>query len=252
MSATSIERSYDRSAAAYARYADRLVYRHLAEPLARALEGPGQVVDVCSGTGALARRLVRAVAVDLSRAQLAHNPVSSRVQADAVRLPFADDAFGAAGSAFGISHVPEPLLLVGEMARVAPLVGVLTWERPAEPFTPKQVVLQVIERHLGSSRSPVGERIDEWTGAVGSESAVRALLRRAGLETEVRTVGVSVPWPGAHAFVEYRLSLLGIESLLGDPRAVRGEAVAAVEALPAAETVWRPRLVLGVGRRFGK
>jgi hypothetical protein len=129
--------------------------------------------------------------------------------------------------------------MVGEMARVAPLVGVLTWERPTGPFTPKQVVLQVIERQLGAARSPVGERIDGWTEAVGSESAVRALLRQAGVESEVRTVSVSVPWPGAREFVEYRLSLLGVESLLRDPAAVRGEAVGALEALPPAELEWR-------------
>jgi hypothetical protein len=250
MSDASVRECYDRSADAYAQHADRLAYRHLAEPLLRALEGTdGPVLDVCSGAGALGRRLARPVAVDLSRGQLTRNPVPIRVQADAMRLPFAADAFGAAGSAFGLNQVPEPARLVGEMARVAPTVAVLTWERPTEPFRPKQVVLRVIERHLGASRSPVGERIDRRTEAVGSEVVVRALLRQAGLRAEVRTTAVPVPWPGARAFVDYRLSLLGVEPLLDDPRAVRREAVDAVEGLARDDLEWCPRLVLGTGRR---
>jgi hypothetical protein len=156
---------------------------------------------------------------------------------------------GAAGSAFGLNQVPDPARLVGEMRRVAPVVAVLTWERPTKAFPPKLAVLRVVERHTGQVRSPTGMRVDRWSEAVGSEAAVDSLLGQAGLDSDVRTVEVPLPWPGAQAFVEYRLSLLGIEPLLADPQTVRRDAVAAVEALTPADLEWRPRLILGVGHR---
>ena len=101
--------AYDASAAGFARSADRLVYAYLARPLARALaEADGPVLDVAAGSGALGRLLPAAVALDLSAAQLRHNPLPARLQGDAERLPFRDDAFAAAGCAFGDAHFPDP------------------------------------------------------------------------------------------------------------------------------------------------
>jgi SAM-dependent methyltransferase len=100
--------AYDASAASFARSADRLLYSYLARPLARALAGAGgPVLDVAAGSGALGRLLPSAVALDLSAAQLRHNPLPARLQGDAERLPFRDDAFVAAGCAFGINHFPD-------------------------------------------------------------------------------------------------------------------------------------------------
>ena len=116
--------AYDASAAGFARSADRLVYSYLARPRARALaEAGGAVLDVAAGSGALGRLLPAVVALDLSAAQLRHNPLDARLQGDAERLPFGDGAFAAAGCAFGINHFPDPGRAVAEMGRVAPLVG---------------------------------------------------------------------------------------------------------------------------------
>jgi SAM-dependent methyltransferase len=242
--------AYDRSADGFARSADRLVYGYLARPLARALaEAAGQVLDVAAGSGALGRLLPAVVALDLSAAQLRHNPLAARLQGDAERLPFRDDTFAAAGSAFGINHFPDPAAALAEMARVAPLVGVLTWVRPEAPYLPKQAVMEVVARHAGSDRTAAGVLADELGERVGSAAAVRALLDGAGLRAEVAEVSVELPWPGAAAFVDYRLATVGVAGLLEDPAAIRREAIAAVAALPPDTLPWSPRLVLGTGRR---
>jgi SAM-dependent methyltransferase len=240
--------AYDATAAGFARSADRLVYAYLARPLARALAAAaGPVLDVASGSGALGRLLPAAVAVDLSAAQLRHNPLALRVLGDAERLPFRDGAFAAAGCAFGINLFPDPAAAVAEMARVAPLAGLLTWVRPEEPYAPKLAVMEVVTRHAGTDRTMAGAVADELGERVGSPTAVHDLLAGAGLRPEVREVAVDLPWPGAAAFVDYRLATIGVAGLVDDPAAVRREAIAAVAALPHEALPWRPRLVLGAG-----
>jgi SAM-dependent methyltransferase len=241
--------AYDASAGGFARSADRLVYAYLARPLARALAGTtGPVLDVAAGSGALGRLLPAAVALDLSAAQLRHNPLGARVQADAERLPFADGAFAAAGCAFGVNHFPDPAAAVAEMARVAPLVGLLTWVRPEESYAPKRAVMEVVARRAGTDRTAAGELVDELGERVGSAAALRSLLAGAELRPEVSEVAIELPWPGPAAFVDYRLATVGVAGLVDDPAAVRREAIAAVAALPPETLPWRPRLVLGLGR----
>jgi SAM-dependent methyltransferase len=176
------------------------------------------VLDVAAGSGALGRLLPAAVALDLSAAQLRHNPLPARLQGDAERLPFRDDAFAAAGCAFGINHFPDPGAGLAEMARVAPLVGVLSWVRPEAPYRPKQAVMEVVARHAGSDRTTAGVLADELGERVGSAAAVRALLDGAGLRCEVAEVSVDLPWPGAAAFVDYRLATVGVAGLVDDRR----------------------------------
>jgi len=244
--------AYDATATAYAGHTDQLVYRFLAEPLARALHGvPGPVLDVASGSGALGRSLRGAVALDLSMGQLEHNPLALRVRADAERLPFRDGAFAASCCAFGVNHFPDPLAAVTEMARVAPLVGLLTWERPEVPYAPKAAVQSAIERHAAAPRTQAGRLVDSLGEKVGSGGALRSLLATAGLQAGVEVVTVTVPWPGAAEFTEYRLANIGAAGLLGEAALdiVRRDAIAAISRLPPASLEWRPRLVLGLGRR---
>ena len=245
-----IAEDYDRTAAGYANHAEPLVFRHLARPLVDALAHlDGPVLDVASGTGALGRRLRDVVAVDLSPGQLRHNPLPRRVLGDAEQLPFRDDAYVAAGCAFGVNHWPRPAAGVAEMARVAPLVGLLTWQRPEQPYAPKQVVLDALAEHTGRNRTDAAVEVDGMTDAVGSEAAVADLLRGAGLDPDVRTVAVEVPWPGPAAFVDYRLAVLGVTALLDDLDGFRGDVIARLDALPAEARRWQPQLVLGLGRR---
>jgi hypothetical protein len=109
--------------------------------------------------------------------------------------------------------------------------------------------MEVVARRAGADRTVAGAVADELGERVGSAAAVRALLAGTGLEAEVREVEVDVPWPGAAAFVDYRLATVGVAGLVDDPAAVRREAIAAVAALPGERLPWRPRLVLGLGHR---
>ncbi|MGH2693258.1 MAG: methyltransferase domain-containing protein [Actinomycetota bacterium] len=248
-----IAQEYDRSADRFSESADRLVYAHLCRPLADALDRvEGAVLDVASGTGALGRRFPGCVATDLSFGQLSCNPIELRVQADAESLPFADDSFGAVGCAFGINHSPDPGAAVSEMARVAPIVGVLTWVRPEVPYAPKEAVFQVLERHAGARRTHAGCLVEEMSTSVGSASAVLSLLVGAGLDARVEVVTVEVPWPGPEAFVDYRLAMAGAFAMVDDPEGLKRDAIAAVASLGKADVGWQPRLILGLGRRRDK
>jgi ubiquinone/menaquinone biosynthesis C-methylase UbiE len=245
-----IAAAYDRSAVEFAEYAAKLVYRHLSVPLAGRLRDlRGLVLDVAGGTGALAHQLDRVLTLDISLEQLLQNPVELKVVADAEALPFAADSFAASASAFGINHFPRPDRAVAEMARVAPIVGLATWARPDDPYPPKQIVLDAVERHAGRSRTEAGDLIEEMTEATGSVSAIEKLLDGAGLTSEVEEITVEVPWPGADQFVDYRISMTGVLDAIEDVHELRAEVIAEIEELPAADLEWRPRLVVGLARR---
>jgi ubiquinone/menaquinone biosynthesis C-methylase UbiE len=245
-----IAAAYDRAAPDFAEFAARLVYRHLSVPLVERLRSiDGLLLDVAGGTGALAHQVERVLTLDISLEQLLQNPIELKVVSDAELLPFPDDAFAAAASAFGINHFPNPQAAVDEMARVAPVVGLLTWARPEDHYEPKQIVLDVVERHAGRFRTEAGDLIDEMTNATGSIAAVTGLLEGAGLHPEVEEIVVEVPWPGVEGFVDYRVSSTGVTEMIDDLAAARAEAIAEIEALPEPELKWQPRLVLGLGAR---
>ena len=189
------------------------------------------------------------VALDISLRILTANEARDRVQADAERLPFANDSFAASASAFGINHFPWPSHAVAEMARVSPFVALITWKRPETPYAPLDAIFGVIAHHCGRSRSRTGEAVERMSIEVGSERALAALLTSAGLEATVSTITASVPWPGAAEFVDYRLSMLGSLATEADLSQLRNDAVAAVATLPSEALSWEPHLVLGVGRR---
>jgi ubiquinone/menaquinone biosynthesis C-methylase UbiE len=247
----SVARAYDESADGFAAAAEPTLYRWLAAPLAAALRDvDGPILDVAAGTGALARCLHTddVVALDLSVRQLAFNPASRRVRADIERLPFAADAFAAAACAFGINHAPDPAIGITEMARVAPVVGLLTWRRPEEPFVPKQIVLDALADATGDARSTTGRLLDAFGDAVGSVAAVFALLRACGLRDDVYEVTVDVPWPGVDAYLDYRLSMMSVPKL-DDDGALRRMVAERIAALAPDDLNWRPAVVVGIGRR---
>jgi ubiquinone/menaquinone biosynthesis C-methylase UbiE len=246
-----IAAGYDADADSFSVHADPLIYTRATAPLARELSRyPGPTLDVAAGTGALGRALGEAVAVDISHGQLVHNPTAMKVRADAEHLPFRDDSFRVAGCAFGINHFPDAGRAVAEMARVARVVGLITWERPERSvFAPKQIVSDIIAARAGASKTPSGQEIDRLSEEVGSERAVTELLRGADLTPTVTTDDVEIPWPGTERFVDYRMSMIGAARLLSDVEPARKEAIAAIEALDPSELTWRPRVVLGVGRR---
>jgi demethylmenaquinone methyltransferase/2-methoxy-6-polyprenyl-1,4-benzoquinol methylase len=143
LSAPELARSYDRLAPTWSRTLARLGYPGAYEFLLgrlMAAEGvpyrgraPLRVLDAGTGTGELACALARAAptsvvidAVDLSARMLeqAGNRMSrvgldfTLQQADARRLPYADDTFDVAMTAHLLEHLPDPRVALAEMVRV--------------------------------------------------------------------------------------------------------------------------------------
>jgi len=90
-----------------------------------------RVLDVAGGTGALGRRLALAgelaVVADLTPEMLAEGRRAAErdgqrnvvfVEADAMRLPFADEQFDLVVTRFALHHVLDPAAALAEMARV--------------------------------------------------------------------------------------------------------------------------------------
>ena len=122
-------------------YAADLVARLASRPLARVLE-------IAAGTGVVTRAMASAlpetvsiVATDLNQSMLdqaavrgTKHPVTWR-QADAMKLPFADDAFDAVVCQFGVMFFPEKRVAYSEVRRVLRLGGIFifnAWDRIEE------------------------------------------------------------------------------------------------------------------------
>ena len=89
------------------------------EMIAPELRGP--ILDVGCGEGRLASLLgadVTWIGVDSSPAQLAANPYRPVVLADMRSLPFRDSAFAEVTHLWCLYHVEDPLVALGEAARV--------------------------------------------------------------------------------------------------------------------------------------
>ena len=100
---------------------------------------PGDVLEIACGTGLVTQRLrahldpsLRLVATDLSKLMLdyARGKLGERKgiewrEADALKLPFNDDSFGAAVCGFGIMFVPDRAAALKEARRVLVADGVL-------------------------------------------------------------------------------------------------------------------------------
>jgi ubiquinone/menaquinone biosynthesis methyltransferase len=108
----------------------------------RALEGASPILDLCAGTLDLAACVeaagARVVAADFSAKMLQCGKTKVRaplVQADALKLPFADGAFAGVICGFGLRNLPDPLAGLREMRRVAPRLVVLDFFRPRRTVT---------------------------------------------------------------------------------------------------------------------
>jgi len=109
--------------------ADAVSARAFADPKAArvaavlGLRGDEPVLDVGAGTGhltaAFARRGHPVTALDAAGAMLRRNGAGRRVRGDAARLPFPDRAFALAVESNVLHHVPDPVAVLREMARVS-------------------------------------------------------------------------------------------------------------------------------------
>ena len=110
---------------------------------------PGDVLEIACGTGLVTKRLrerldpaLRLMATDLSatmldyaKAQLGQHDGIEWREADALKLPFPDGAFGAVVCGFGIMFVPDRQGMLREARRVLVDGGILllsVWDRVEE------------------------------------------------------------------------------------------------------------------------
>jgi SAM-dependent methyltransferase len=135
----------------YDKHLGPILFEPFAVELARRLPSrpPGDVLEIACGTGLVTKRLrerldpaLQLTATDLSagmldyaRAQLSERKGIEWREADALKLPFPDGAFGAVVCGFGIMYVPDRQAMLLEARRVLVDGGILlftVWDRVEE------------------------------------------------------------------------------------------------------------------------
>ncbi|MCA9099679.1 MAG: bifunctional demethylmenaquinone methyltransferase/2-methoxy-6-polyprenyl-1,4-benzoquinol methylase UbiE [Planctomycetales bacterium] len=191
----------------------------------RPTDGGGPILDVCTGTGDLAvayRRaagqLVPVVGTDFCRPMLrgardkaaptAAGGSLSLVEADTLRLPFADDVFQIVSVAFGLRNVENTLAGLGEMTRVCRpggRVAVLEFSLPTwQPLRGLygwyfRHVLPRIGQALARNSHAAYNYLPSSVGEFPQGRQLTALMERAGLvETQYHpyTFGVATLYVG--------------------------------------------------------
>jgi len=187
--------------------------------------GPGPVLDVCTGTGDLAlaywragRGGVRVVGTDFCRPMLALGQEKMRragaagsialVEADTERLPFADGQFQVVSVAFGLRNTSNPDRALGEMVRVCRpggRVAVLEFSMPRRRLARMiyrcyfERILPRLGQALANNRESAYNYLPQSVGQFPEGEALAARMRAAGL-AEVRlhrfTLGVATLYAG--------------------------------------------------------
>jgi ubiquinone/menaquinone biosynthesis C-methylase UbiE len=268
---------YDRSAARYEQWWAPVLARTglaLLDAAGGLLDGrePRHVLDVGTGTGALARAAVvrwpsaSVVGVDASRAMLevARGEAARTLPAAAVArldwrpglaesLPFGDAAFDLVASAFVYQLVRDRDAALRESHRVLVPGGRLlyvTWLDRGDDFGPQRVVDDLIdEERLDEGLEPEDDR----SGDLASPRAASHELRRAGF-TEVRTREATLEYrwtPASYLdFVEHYDAAEIFESLRRRERdRIRRLLAERLAALPTAAFEWQAPIVMASARR---
>ncbi len=271
-----IAERYDRAAARYERWWAPVLAasgRRLLDDLVALAPGASHILDIGTGTGALALDAVsrwpmaEIVGLDGSAGML---EVAERAAAErfdpltrarlrlvtglAERLPFPDRTFDLVGSSFVVQLVPNRFRVLREAHRVlrhGGWLGYVTWLEAADTFPPQAAFDEAIEElGLDEETSP---ETPTRSGDVPSEAAAAAQLRRAGFRSvRTRADWLEYRWDAAsyleflEAYDEWDL----FESLTAAERTRLREATAAkLRALPAEAFVWRAPIVYAFGRR---
>ncbi len=153
-----------------------------------------RVLDVCAGTGALARyaaaRGAQVVLADASLAMLLRARVSAAhplaVVADALALPFADDSFDCAMVGFALRSMADVAELFREMRRVVReggLVASLEFTQPGRLIRPffrayLWLIIKVLARIVGG---PAYSFLASTVAGVADAETVAAQMNQAGL-----------------------------------------------------------------------
>jgi len=188
-------------------------------------EGTAPVLDLCTGTGDLALAYAQATGgrVPIFGADFCHEMLTraddkarrdapsappSFVEADAQRLPFADDMFQLVTVAFGLRNVTDTDRGLREMARVCRPGGrlaVLEFSLPEQPILRSvygwyfRRVLPRIGQLLARNRQSAYNYLPESVQEFPSGEALAVRMRAAGLghvEYERLTFGVATLYVG--------------------------------------------------------
>jgi len=125
----------------------------------------GACLEIGSGTGSstgdLGRRFAQVLCIDLSREMLRHaqEPAGVRINADAARLPVADDAAAAV-------VLVNALLFPAEVDRVLAREGALIWVNSLGERTPIHLSAEDVERAMPGAWQGVASRAGWGTWCV--------------------------------------------------------------------------------------
>ena len=145
---------------------------------------PGKtVLDLCCGHGNAAEALVATgslvTGLDFSPAMLAlarrRVPKASFVEGDAASLPFEDGRFDAVVCNVGFGHLPEPALVLSEIARVLKPGGIAamtSWREP-EFSASFQIVFGAVREHGDLALGAAGSRLSPFFKAAGRRQGAR-------------------------------------------------------------------------------
>ena len=185
----------------YHRFATQLVWEVGPVVVEAAGIRPGmRVLDVAAGTGNVAVRAAEAgadvVASDLTPENLAAGRAAAEargieldwVEADAEALPFADGAFDAVTSAFGVMFAPDHRAAARELLRVCRPGGTIA----LASFAPDGAGGRLL-RHARTPRAAAGGRA---AAALGHRGAPARAARRRGRRAALRAPALRRARPG--------------------------------------------------------
>lgn len=230
---TSVSDGYSHSADAWHAGPAR-IYDRLAIALVEGIEPVRgkSALDVGAGTGAasaaLARAGARVVAVDVASGMLEHDRRNRPpcLVADAVALPFRDDAFDIVVAAFSLNHLTQPALGLREAARVTCHGGnVVASAYAADDDHPAKQVAHSVAGEMGWRPATWMRRLRE--DAMPKLATVERALceaRAAGISASVEPRQVHFPELDAPALIEWRLGMADLAPFVGSlPPAAREE-----------------------------
>ncbi len=158
-----------------------------------------RVLDLAAGTGtssvALAKSGAHVVAADFSPGMLevgrqkhGQNPLLEFVEADATKLPFADNSFDAVTMSFGLRNVVEPKKALAELYRVTKPGGrIVICEFSTPPVAPIRAgynfylrkVMPIVAKYSSSNTEAytyLADSIADWP----NQSTLASWIREAG------------------------------------------------------------------------